>query len=52
MAYDYSNLVKQTQHWAEQAQITGWINDDIAKQIHQHDTHTSEILFSTDDLDG
>ncbi len=52
MAYDYSNLINQTQHWAEQAQITGWINDDIAKQIHQYDTRSSQTLFSTDDLGG
>lgn len=52
MDYDYSNIVKQTQHWADQAQITGWINDDIAKQIHQHATCTSNTLFSTIDLAG
>ena len=50
MDYDYSNLVKQTQHWAEQAHKTGWINDDIFKQIQQHDTRISETLFSTDNL--
>jgi GTP-binding protein EngB required for normal cell division len=50
MAYDYSNLVKQTQHWAVQAQEAGWINDDIVKQIYQHDARTSDTLFSTNDL--
>jgi GTPase Era involved in 16S rRNA processing len=48
MDYDYSNLVKYIQHWAEQAQGTGWINDDIFKQISQHDNGTLEPLFSKD----
>ena len=51
MDYDYANLVKHTQHWATHAQLSGWINDDVVKQIHQHDTRTSETLFSTDDID-
>jgi predicted GTPase len=51
MDYDYSNLVKKTQHWASQAQINGWINDDIVKQIYMHDdTSTSDTLFSKDNL--
>jgi GTP-binding protein EngB required for normal cell division len=52
MDYDYSNLIKQTQHWAEQARITGWINDDLALQIHQHDSRASDTLFLTGGLDN
>jgi energy-coupling factor transporter ATP-binding protein EcfA2 len=47
MAYDYSNLIKQTLHWAKQAHLSGWINDDIVKKISQYDTHTPETFFST-----
>jgi GTPase Era involved in 16S rRNA processing len=47
MAYDYFELVKKTQHWAEQAQAAGWLNSDTAQQLHDIDTRSPDALFSS-----
>ncbi|RIZ69603.1 MAG: GTP-binding protein [Methylococcales bacterium] len=52
MDYDYSNLVKKTQAWTNQAHILNWINNDIITQLRELDTPTSETLFSTDDIES
>ncbi|WP_262965874.1 GTPase [Methylobacter psychrophilus] len=46
MAYDYSNLVEKTQHWAEQACTAGWLNADNAVALQHFDTRSPEALFS------
>ncbi len=46
MAYDYSDLVEKTKHWAEQASASGWINADAAMSLSQLHTRTPDALFS------
>ncbi|MSP28120.1 MAG: GTP-binding protein [Methylococcales bacterium] len=45
MAYDYSELVQHTQHWAQQAQAAGWINNDTAQSLNEVDTRSPYALF-------
>ena len=45
MAYDYSDLVAQTQSWARQAQQTGWLNNDAAHALNTLDTRSPDALF-------
>ena len=45
MAYDYSNLIAKTRHWADLAYASGWINADTAAQLSQLDSGTPETLF-------
>ncbi|MFI3189613.1 GTP-binding protein [Crenothrix sp. D3] len=45
MAYDYSELVQQTQHWTQQAQAAGWINSDTAHTLNEVDTQSPYALF-------
>lgn len=45
MAYDYSELVQHTQHWAQQAQAAGWINSDTAQSLNEVDTQSPYALF-------
>ena len=45
MAYDYSDLVEKTRHWAEQACESGWIKTDTATQLSQFDTRMPEALL-------
>jgi len=51
MAYDYSDLVKKTRCWAEQACASGWINTDAATQLSQFDTRTPETLLPNSSLE-
>lgn len=46
MAYDYSNLVEKTKHWAQQASAAGWINADAAQQLSNVDTRAPDSLFN------
>lgn len=46
MVYDYFDLVKKTQHWAEQAHASGWINDATVQQLSEVDTRTPTALFN------
>ena len=46
MAYNYSNLVTTTKHWAEQALAAGWINTGTAQQLSDFDTRTPDTLFN------
>jgi hypothetical protein len=45
MAYDFSELVEKTRHWAEQACSSGWINTEAAFQLGQLDTRTPVDLL-------
>lgn len=45
MAYDYSELVQHTQHWAKQAQAAAWINSDTAQSLNEVDTRSPYALF-------
>ncbi|MEY3289535.1 MAG: hypothetical protein RLZZ419_1777, partial [Pseudomonadota bacterium] len=47
MAYDYSNLVAKTRHWAEQACTAGWLNADNAEALQHFDSRTPEALFAS-----
>ncbi len=49
MAYDYSDLVKNTQLWAEQALTLGWLKADEAQALTQFDNAAPEQLFSSKD---
>ena len=46
MAYDYSDLVKNIQQWAEQAQASGWLKADVAHQLDDIDNTKPEHLFT------
>jgi len=46
MAYDYSDLVEQTKHWAEQAAASGWIDPESARQLCEFDGRTPDTLFA------
>ncbi|MGZ8190658.1 MAG: GTPase [Methylococcaceae bacterium] len=46
MAYDYSDLVEKTRHWAEQATISGWISKDAAQVLSDFDTRSPDALFN------
>jgi GTPase SAR1 family protein len=46
MAYDYSDLVVKTKHWAQQAVASGWINKESAQQLCDFDTRTPDALFN------
>jgi hypothetical protein len=46
MAYDYSELVAKTKHWAEQAHTLGWLNSAIAQQLNEVDTRSPDGLFA------
>ena len=52
MAYDYSNLVKNTQKWAEQAHAQGWLKADIANDFATIENTQPEQLFGGKSLDG
>ncbi len=45
MAYDYSDLVEQTQRWSEQAAANGWIGRESADELCKFDTRTPKSLF-------
>jgi hypothetical protein len=45
MAYDYSDLVATTQHWAKKAQQAGWLANDVLQQLESLDTRSPEALF-------
>jgi len=49
MAYDYFNLVDKAQRWAEQAQVSGWINPAAAQLLSNIDTRTPTALFDAAD---
>ncbi len=44
MAYDYSDLVEKTRLWAQQAQLSGWLNTDVLQQL-TLDIRTPDALF-------
>jgi len=46
MAYDYSDLVAKTKHWAQQAVASGWINKESAQQLSDFDSRTPDALFN------
>jgi 50S ribosome-binding GTPase len=46
MAYDYSELVEKTKHWAEQALSAGWINAQAAQSLCDFDERTPGTLFN------
>ena len=46
MAYDYSDLVKNTQQWAEQAQTLGWLKADVAHELVNLEKTKPDHLFS------
>jgi GTPase Era involved in 16S rRNA processing len=50
MAYDYSELVKKTRHWAENAQTAGWLTSETVQQLHDIDTRSPDTLFSNNHL--
>ena len=52
MAYDYSNLVKNSQKWAEQAHAQGWLKADIANDFATIENTQPEQLFGGKSLDG
>ncbi|MGJ0484819.1 MAG: GTPase [Methylomicrobium sp.] len=45
MAYDYSDLVKNTQQWAAQASASGWIAQEMLEQDSPPQTGTPNALF-------
>ncbi len=49
MAYDYSDLVAKTKHWAQQAAASGWINKESAQQLGDFDSRTPDALFNPRD---
>ncbi|MDP2903264.1 MAG: GTPase [Methylovulum sp.] len=46
MAYDYSDLAKNAQHWAEQACAAGWISQEAALHITELDLRSPDSLFN------
>ena len=50
MVYDYSELVEKTRQWAEQAGLSGWINNHVATEIDQFDSRSPDALFSSTDV--
>ncbi len=46
MAYDYSDLAKNAQHWAEQACAAGWISQEAAQQLTELDLRSPDSLFN------
>lgn len=46
MAYDYSDLAENAQHWAEQACTAGWISPDAARQLTNPDLRSPDSLFN------
>jgi GTPase Era involved in 16S rRNA processing len=46
MAYDYSELAQQAQHWAEQASANHWISAEAAECLTDIDLRTPESLFN------
>ncbi|MDD1615637.1 MAG: GTP-binding protein HSR1-like protein [Methylococcaceae bacterium NSP1-2] len=47
MAYDYSELVEKTKHWAQHAHALGWLNSDTAQQLNEVDTRSPDGLFAS-----
>ena len=45
MAYDYSDLIAQTQDWANNALFTGWLDKDTAQVLNEIDTNSPTALF-------
>jgi GTPase Era involved in 16S rRNA processing len=45
MAYDYSEVVENTQHWAQQAEAEGWISQASAASLAALDIKTPDTLF-------
>ena len=52
MAYDYSNLVKNAQKWAEQAYTLGWLKAEIANDFASIENTQPEQLFGGKSVDG
>ena len=52
MAYDYSNLVKNAQNWAEQAYTLGWLKAEIANDFASIENTQPEQLFGGKSVDG
>jgi len=50
MVYDYSELVQKTRQWAEQAGLSGWINNSVATEISQFDSRKPDAFFSNSDV--
>ncbi len=46
MAYDYSEVVANTQRWAEQAAVAGWIDATTAAGLAELDLKTPDSLFN------
>ena len=52
MAYDYFNLVKNTQIWAEQTSALGWLKVDIANDLANIEKIKPEQLFADNSEQG
>jgi hypothetical protein len=48
MAYDYSNLVTQSKHWASQAHAQNWLNTETLQAFNTIDTRAPDGLFTGD----
>jgi GTPase Era involved in 16S rRNA processing len=47
MAYDYSNLVEKTRLWAQQAELSGWLNSNSVQALNAVDTRSPDGLFAS-----
>jgi len=46
MVYDYSEVVENTQAWAQQAMVAGWINAETAETLASLDMKSPDNLFN------
>ncbi len=47
MAYDYSDLVEQSQQWAQHATQAGWISNEAAQVVLELNPRSSDALFQS-----
>lgn len=52
MAYDYSDLVEKSRHWAATANSLGWLSNENNRQLIELDIRSPEALFSPNSTDN